>query len=245
MTDEDTAPSSGSTSADLATALGVDHLHPPEIGAFFGGLPRRVTALLDSGEQAAEDGAADSSPSDAGAAGSEERFIDELTIIVDALDELIDRTKAVSSAIDPEATADPADAVDLHTLPSETAELVDRIEAGATEVTRRLAGLSSAAWQAEPDLLDQARSAVVAIAGPLRSIERRAEEPSDTPSSQVPQDPTAQAAERAANLSAETVPQDQADLDAAQRALEIANDTAGREPPPSAPSSGGTDGPTS
>lgn len=174
----DTTPSQ-----KLAAGLGIDRMHPPEFEAFFGGLHRRMIALTLRAIPAKPQGdGRDPSAAELDRAPKPKRGIDptdELVMIGDAIDELIDRTKAVGYSIEPDvATADSGDdavVADLEERSPQVAELVGRITTGATEVTRRLAGLSSSTWETNSGLVDQVRATIVSVVDAIRMLERRIE----------------------------------------------------------------------
>lgn len=155
-----------SSADDLVAGLDLDHMNPPDIVAFFAGLPRRVAAALVP---------ADPSDDERAGEGDDEADplpIEEINAIADTLQRLIDRTKSVGFSLDPDVPATGVAASTRQALPPEVEPAIRRIETGATEVARRLRGLSSAAWQANEELLSEARSAVAAAASPLRTVER-------------------------------------------------------------------------
>ncbi|MGI9601114.1 MAG: hypothetical protein ACR2QE_04460 [Acidimicrobiales bacterium] len=172
--------------ASLAAALGVERMHPPEFVAFFGGLPRRVTALA-LGAQALDakgDGEA-SGPHGQPPTGDEAEAeptvdpTDELVEIADAVDLLAERTGNIGLASDTDTGAAPIDLSVLDQTSPEIAILLRRIEASSVDVSRRIAGLSSSAWNSNPGLIDHVRSAVVETVGPIRAVERRIQRHSD------------------------------------------------------------------
>lgn len=158
-----------SSQEDLVAGLDLGHMNPPDIVAFFAGLPRRVAASLVQDDEPDDEPATDEDD-------APPLPVDEMNAIADALQRLIDRTKSVGFSLDPGVTVKGVDLSVLATLPPEVESAMRRIEAGATEVARRLSGLSSAAWRANTDLLADARSAVADAVGPLRAVERSAED---------------------------------------------------------------------
>ncbi|MDH3302355.1 MAG: hypothetical protein OES24_17790 [Acidimicrobiia bacterium] len=159
---------------DLVAGLNLDHLNPPDIVAFFAGLPRRVAVVLvrddPHGDEEAKDGVV--AGDDRGDDEGEPLPVEEMNAIADTLQRLIDSTKSVGFSLEPHVAAKGIDPSTRQALPPDVQPAMDRIEAGATEVARRLAGLSSAAWKANADLLAEARYAVADAVGPLRVIER-------------------------------------------------------------------------
>lgn len=154
-----------SSNEDLVAGLDLDHLNPPDIVAFFAGLSRRVAAALvleDPGDEETNDDDDEAGPLP----------VEEMNAIADTMQRLIDRTKSVGFSLEPDVAAGAIGASMRQALPPEIEPAMHRIETGATEVARRLSGLSSAAWEANADLLADARFAIAEAVGPLRTVER-------------------------------------------------------------------------
>ncbi len=158
----DKTPSSANDShkEDSADAFGaglsIEHLNPPEIRAFFGGLHRRAVDYL--------------SPLDRRAP------VDELTQRLNAMadrgEALVERLRSVGYPIDTSADAGPPAAdeqTDTDPDPALAGPL-ERIEAASTEIAKRLAGIPSAVWRSGDQVLQPSRTAVAEIAATLRSL---------------------------------------------------------------------------
>lgn len=175
MTDDPTSPEA------LAASLGLERMHPPEFVAFFGGLPRRVTALVIRAKSL--DGEDDDNVGDAGKGDGKAKPgvdpTDELVEIAEAVDRLTDRTRSVGSTTATDAEPPPIDLSVLGGTSPEIEALLDRIETASIDVTRRIAGLSSNEWNRSPGLIDDVRSTVIEVVGPLRAVERRIQRYSD------------------------------------------------------------------
>lgn len=137
--------------------LDLGHLNPPDIEAFFGGLPGRVSAQLVALDRRA--------PTDA--------VVDRLTAIIDFAEALIERLTSAGYALGTHAEADPigrtepGGAVAIHPAVDDA---IERVRVGATEIARRLSGIPAAGWQADPQLLPSARMTVGELAAALRSL---------------------------------------------------------------------------
>ncbi len=156
-----------SSQENLVAGLDLDHLNPPDIVAFFAGIPRRVAAAL-----VPEDPSDDEQPIEEDDEEADPLPIEEMNAIADAMERLIDRTKSVGFSLEPDVAAIAIAASTRQALPAEVVPAMSRIETGATEVARRLRGISSAAWNANEELLAEARAAVAEAVGPLRAVER-------------------------------------------------------------------------
>ena len=72
------------------------------------------------------------------------------------MDDLVDWLQAANHPLSTDVSVGAID--DLDNRPPELVALLRRVQAGATEAARRLAGLPAAGWADEPGLLEAARS---------------------------------------------------------------------------------------
>ena len=167
--------SSQPTGEAIGAGLDIDRLQPPDIETFLRGLPRRV-----AGSIAIDPPPDESAESEAGRADRAERIarvVERLQDIVDGIDRLIERIGDGGYGLDPdEPGAAPARP---EGLPATIVAHLERIETGATEAARRLAGLPTSAWESDPDLIGAIRAAVVELVSRLRALQAEAPQNDD------------------------------------------------------------------
>lgn len=140
------------STTEFRDGLQLDRLNPPSIQAFFQGLPRRVREHLT--------GLSDES-------STLEAVVQTVHEMADETDQLIEALSATGYALNPRVeTAQGARATDL----PELAAPLRRIDGGATETVRRLSGIPLQGWEANPDLIDKARTTVAEVATRIRDL---------------------------------------------------------------------------
>ncbi|MGF1595490.1 MAG: hypothetical protein ACFCVK_00925 [Acidimicrobiales bacterium] len=141
----------------FSAGLEIDRLTPPYILSFLRGLPRRVAAFLpEEGGEDTDEG--DSPPVEP----------DDLTAVADRLELLVDDLAAAGHPLNPriDVTHPDVDVAD-----ADLAEAWRRILAGATEGSRRLAGIPASGWDEQGVLLASARQAVADLSWQLHRME--------------------------------------------------------------------------
>lgn len=142
----------GDATEGFVPGLSIEHLNPPEIEAFFGGLPRRAAGYLADLDRRAPT----------------EELVERLNKMIDRCEALVERLQSVGYALEAEAEQPGGTGRQLEAPP--LAEPVQRLEAASVEVVKRLAGIPSVIWRSDDQLLQSSREAVAAVAATLRSL---------------------------------------------------------------------------
>lgn len=137
------------TDADIAAGLRVDRLSPADLVALWRGVPRRVTAGLETIEDDDAEGRAEA-----------EAVVVEIN---DRLADLVELTQGAGYPIDTEL-----DDLTPAALPSDE-ELTTLWFAGL-ELARWTSGISSTGWKESPELLDRQQRAAAEISALVRRI---------------------------------------------------------------------------
>lgn len=155
----------GSAKAAFLAGLRLERLYPDSVRVFMRGLPPRVGDAM--ARLTSDDGSDDEADGDGFDEGTVEQIAERLHAITDELDKLCDRVAGLNYSLDPDA-----DVADMN-VPSGVADghraVLGRIEAGATEVARRLAGLPNDAWS-EENLLEEAQRVIGEISWQLNRL---------------------------------------------------------------------------
>ena len=142
----------GDATEGFVPGLSIEHLNPPEIEAFFGGVHRRAAEYLSELDRRA--------PAD--------ELVERLNKMVDRCETLVERLQAVGYPLDAEAEQPGGTGQQVEAPP--LAEPLQRLEAASAEVVKRLAGIPSVIWRSDGQLLQSSREAVAAVAATLRSL---------------------------------------------------------------------------
>lgn len=167
MIGEEQMTSAPSDEPAFIEGLDLDRLNPPDIKQFIQALPRRLDQLIG--------GLNDRAPA--------EPLVQQLNSLVDQLDRLIDEVGAAGFSPDRSLELSLAD---WSAHGNRAPELVDvrlRLETGASEAARRIAGIPPEGWRTSPELLREARSWVGRVSSSLRRIESRVESANAAPAS--------------------------------------------------------------